>query len=219
MKKQIYGIALVLFTTLTFSSQSLALVQWGAASGKEIKGAPLFESAKTDESPAAISLKRVTQGLRQKKIVFVWASVYVAQYFSNGEIDFSSTSKLKETLLKGPLVISMTFVRGVGIDKIVDGFKEVLKANGVDDTQAPFNGFVEAVKKSGDVNDKQTYFFVFKQEAGKESVTFETNGKEQFSVKDAAPGFQNQFLGLWLGKPVDSGLEQLQAQLLSKHID
>ncbi len=218
-KIQILAMGLILINP-GFASKALALAQFSGTPGQEVKGVRLSEAAKVDDSPGSPALKRVTQGLRQKKVVIAKVSVYVAQVFSNGTADFESLDKLRASLQKSePFILSMTFVRDVGIEKIADAFKEAFDENKVDGAKAPFSDFVSAVTKSGDVKDKQTYFFIFKQDGGKESITFETNGKEWFSVKDAASGTQAQFLKLWLGKPVDSGVEQLQSQLLSKHVD
>lgn len=219
-KNKFYGIGFVLIglmVGLNSSSPCFALAQFGDTTTTEIKGVKLADSLKIDDAKAPVSLKRVTQGLRQKKVVLIWASVYVAQIFSNAPAEFVSVETLKASLLKGiPIAVSMTFVRDVGIEKIVDGFKDVLKENKIDETKAPLSDFVAAVKSSGDVKDQQSYYFVFQAKEGKESVSFQTKGKEWFTVVDGAPGTHEKFLNLWLGKPVDSGLEKLQEQLL-KH--
>ena len=187
------------------------IAEFGSKATQKIKDVELSESVKLGSA----NLKRATQGLRQKKVVLAWFSVYIAQFFTNSTADFSSVGNLKAALAKGtPTVVAMTFLRDVGIDKIVDGFKDVLKENKSDISQKPFSDFIDAVKKSGDVKDKQTYFFTFSQNGEKESVSFQTNGKEMFSVKEGAPGTISSFFNLWLGKPVDSGLEQLQEQVL-----
>jgi hypothetical protein len=184
------------------------------AIAKDIKGVKLSEYAKLDDG--VTSLPRITQGLRQKKVVFAWFSVYVAQVFSaTAKPDFSSVEKLRESLQKGmPLVFSMTFLRDVGIDKISEGFVEGFKENKMDVKVAPYSDFLSAVQKSGDVVDQQQYLFVFSENAGKESLSFQTHGKEIFSLKDQAQATIESFLDLWFGKPADSGLEQLQNQLL-----
>ena len=196
-------------------SPAHALVKLGPEIKTDIKGVKLSESAKIDDATPA--LNRVTQGLRQKKVVFAWFSVYVAQIFSTStKPDFTSISNLKEALIKGlPVVVSMTFVRDVGIDKIVEGFKEVFEANKMDPKKAPYSDFLDAIQKSGDeVKDRQNFFFAFNQTAGKESFSVQTNGKEIYTLMDQAPGATTPFFNMWLGKPVDSGLEQLQDQLL-----
>jgi hypothetical protein len=84
----------------------------------------------------------------------------------------------------------------------------------MDVNSAPYKDFIGAVQKSGDVVDGQQYFFVFSENVGKDSLSFQTHGKEFFSLKDQSPASVESFLNLWFGKPADSGLEQLQNQLL-----
>ena len=191
-----------------------ALAKFGSDSKIEIKNVKLAESAKTDE--AGTALPRVTQGLRQKKVVFAWFSVYIAQIFTaNTKTDFSSIEKLKESLnANKPVIVSMTFLRDVEIEKIIEGFNDVFKENKMDVAKAPYSDFLAAIKKTGEVKDRQTFFFTFNQVAGKESFAVETRGKEVFSLKDQAAGTITPFLNMWLGKPTDSGLEQLQEYLL-----
>ncbi len=212
--RKLYSISLsVALLSLSLAAPSQALVKMGAPEKTEIKGIALSSTAQVDEQSPA--LKRVTQGLRQKKVVMAWFSVYVAQFFSNSAVDVKSVSSLKESLLKGlPVIVTMTFARDVDNEKIVDGFKEVFQENGTDIESAPFKDYIEAVQKSGDVKDRQVYTFVFSQDKGKESFRFQTNGKEFYAIQGQAPGTLSKFMNMWLGKPVDSGLEQLQEQVL-----
>ncbi len=205
------GLSLLILSQVC-ASASHAQVKLSHDNKVEIKGVKLSETAKVD---AVLTLPRATQGLRQKKVVFAWFSVYVAQVFTDAKLDFSSIDKLNESLKKGmPLVLSMTFVRDVGIDKITDGFQEGFKENKIDTAAAPYSDFLKAIAASGDVKDGQQYIMVFTENAGKESLSAQTNGKEIFSLKDQTPATVESFLSLWFGKPADSGLEQLQAQLL-----
>lgn len=213
MKKSNLLVLAFLVLHCGISSPAHALVKMGTAEKTEIKDIALTSSVQLDEKSPA--LKRVTQGLRQKKVVMAWFSVYVAQFFSNGAAEFKSVSTLKDSFLKNlPLVVTMTFVRDVGNDKIVDGFKEVFKENKIDVESAPYKNYIEAVRASGDITDRQVFTFAFTREKGKESIRFQTRGKELFAVDGQPEGTISNFLNMWLGKPVDSGLEQLQEQVL-----
>ena len=212
MKNYLLSCLSLVFLFQVNAASAIAQVKLSNDNKVEIKSVKLSDTAKVD---AMMTLPRVTQGLRQKKVVFAWFSVYVAQVFTNAKPDFSSIDKLNESLKKGmPLVLSMTFLRDVGIDKITDGFQEGFKENKIDTTAAPYADFLKAIKASGDVKDGQQYIMVFTENAGKESLSAQTNGKEIFALKDQAPATVESFLSLWLGKPADSGLEQLQEQLL-----
>lgn len=196
----------------------------GVVHAEEVKGVQLSDTAKVEtktitkkgESYIQSDVRRVTRGLRQKKVALFWASVYVAQVFTNAKADFSSIDKLRESLLSGvPVVVTMTFLRDVGIDKIVEGYQDVFKANAVNTEEAPFKGFLEAVKASGDVKDKQVFEFSFISDAAaKFEFKFKTGDKAPYVAKLLSKDQLEAFFKMWLGKPVDSGLEQLQEQLL-----
>jgi hypothetical protein len=191
--------------------------KFGAASAEKLNDVTLSDSAKVEVGGKTIELKRVTAGLRQKKVAIIWASVYVGQFFTNGKIDRSSVSALRESLLGNlPVVMSMTFVRSVGIDKIVDAYQEVFSENGIKSDAEPFAKFLAGVKASGDVNDKQTYWFWFSKNGDQEQMSFQTNGKEYFSLTNGGAGTLKNFLSMWLAKPADSGLEKLQDQFIAK---
>jgi hypothetical protein len=205
-------------TLLSKKTEAMGSVVFGPASKKEIKGVKLSDSVMAEVGGSQVELKRVTSGLRQKKVAVFWASVYVAQVFTNANVDFTSIEKVRESLIAGlPVVVTMTFVRDVSIDKIVDGYKEVFSANGANVEQDPYAQILTAVKQSGDVKDRQTYYFTFaKSTAGKERFSFWTNGKERYALDDASPGVLDHLFTMWFGKAPDSGLEQLQEETL-KH--
>ena len=190
-------------------------IQLGTATSQKIKDIPLSDMIKINLGGKPIELKRVTQGLRQKKVALFWASVYVAQIFSNSKIETTSIEGLRNSLLKGlPTVVSMTFLRNIDIKKILDGYKEVFTENGIKTEVTPYSKFLEAVQKTGDVKDGQTYYFVFSGDEKKAGLSFWTNGKEQFSINDGDTNVLGNFLKMWMGKAPDSGLEQLQGYLL-----
>ena len=197
------------------SPHAQALVSLGSDSKTQIKDVALSETAKIDD--ALGDLPRVTQGLRQKKVVFAWFSVYVAQVFTKSKPDFTSIEKLKASLKSGlPLVVSMTFLSKVEIEKIVEGFQEVFKENKMDSSLPPYADFLEAVKKTGSqVKDHQKLFFAFTGTPDKWSFVAETDGKEFYKLKDQPADKVEPFLNIWFGKFSDSGLEQLQGYLLN----
>ena len=198
------------------ANETLGASEFGAKSKTTVKDVVLSDSIRADIGGKSVELKRITSGLRQKKVALFWASVYVGQVFTNAPVDFTSIEKLNASLNAGlPVVVTMTFVRDVPIDKIVDGYKEVFTANGVKIDSEPYAKFLDAVKTSGDIKDKQTYYFTFaKSASGKNQMNFWTNGKERFALNDASAAQIKDFFGMWFGKAVDSGLEQLQEQFL-----
>ncbi len=209
--------SLLAIVVLSFiASPAFALIEMGPKSATKIKDTTLVESVTSaDAAGKPVVLKRFTQGLRQKKVALFWVNVYVAQMFSAQKPDFASIDKLRASIAKGiPAVISMTFLRDIGVSKIIDGFKEGLKENGVKTDAAPYSKFLDAVKASGDVKDGQTYHVAFSGDDKKVTISFQTNGKEYFNMADADAATMDSLLKIWVGKPVDSGLEKMQEQLL-----
>lgn len=198
---------------------STAFVQAGELAGVQL--------ASTYQHNHKSSLKRVTQGLRQKKVVLANFDVYVLQIFSNANIDFKTlqaieddkgitpaVNQLKDALEReSPIDITMTFVRDLSSGKIVEGFEDVLNENGITRKDAGVDQFLKSLTDLKELKDKQALSFAFQKVGEKEQIRLETNGKEVFSIQDAPKGTISKFLNIWLGKPV-SGLENLQAQLL-----
>lgn len=111
-------------------------------------------------------------------------------------------------------MVTMTFLRDVGIGKIVDGFKESFSENGIKAEAAPYSKLLDGVKQSGDVKEGQIYYAVFSGDEQKAQISFQTNGKEYFVMNDADNTTLTNILKIWFGKPADSGLEELQKQFL-----
>lgn len=200
------------------ANETVGAAEFGAKSTKVVKDVTLSDTIRAEIGGKSVELKRVTSGLRQKKVALFWASVYVGQVFTNASVDFTSIDSVNSSLNAGlPVAVTMTFVRDIPIDKIVDGYKEVFEANGVKADEQPYAEFLDAVKKSGDIKDKQTYYFTFaKSAAGKNQFSFWTNGKERFILADTSPEVLKHLFGMWFGKAIDAGLVQLQEQWL-KH--
>ena len=197
------------------SVASASTFKFGSPTAKKMKEVTLSDSVKIQNGDKTDSLKFQTAGLRQKKVAVFWASVYVAQVFSNSKLDFTSIAALRESIMKGmPMVLTLTFLRDVDAKKVMDGFKDNFKENDVKVDTTPYNKFLEAVQKTGEVKDKQTYFFSFAQDKEKMSLAFSIDGKEIYTLADGDAKTTESFLKLWFGKPADSGLEKLQAELL-----
>jgi len=199
-------------------SDAVTGIELGAASKHDIKDVKLLEGVKLDLGGKPLELKRVTSGLRQKKVALFWFSVYVNQVFTNSKVDFGSLDQFRKSLMDGlPVVVTMTFLRDISIDKIVDGYREVFEENGVEPKAKIYSGFLDAIQKSGDVKDRQTYSFAFTHDsAGKNRFSFWTNQHEFYSLNDVKTADLENFFSMWYAKPSDSGLEQLQEQIL-KH--
>ena len=208
-------ITLLLAVLLAFGSSVQAAtkspVEFGPKTAIKIKDVSLSENVKLAVGASSVLLRRVASGLRYKKIAFITANVYVGQFFSGAKVDQTSLVSLKDSLLKNPpTVLTMTFLRDVGAEKLSNGFKETLGENNIKADQEPFNRFLEAVKTAGEMKEGESYDMVF----GSGLFLFSAHGIEYFRLDNASPEVMNSFMMIWLGKAPDSGLESLQKDFL-----
>lgn len=206
---------LLLAGFFTFGSHSYAVtkspLEFGPKTTTKIKEVALSESVKLTTGSTTVQLKRVASGLRYKKVLFVTANVYVGQLFSNAKVDQSSLSALKDSLAKTPpSVMTLTFLRDVGADKLSNGFKETLSESGVKVDQDPFTKFLDAVKTAGEMKEGESYELVFSGN----SFSFSAHGSEYYRLDGASAETLGSFMMIWFGKAPDSGLESLQKDLL-----
>ena len=186
-------------------------VEFGSKTTTKIKDVALSENVKLTNGATSSQLKRVASGLRYKKVAFITANVYVGQLFSNVKVDQSSLSSIQDSLAKNPpSVMTLTFLRDVGAEKLSNGFKETLSENKVKIDQEPFNQFLETVKTAGDMKEGESYALVF----GSNSFSFSAHGKEFYHLDQASSEILNSLMMIWFGKAPDSGLESLQKDLL-----
>lgn len=220
MKNYVLLLALV----ISFSAQSANdhySVKFGEPSEQKIGDFALASKAIVSLG-TPIDLGRVAAGIRNK--TFLKIKVYVLQVFStNAAIQKSNGDSAIESLLQKnqTVALSLTFIRNVEAKQIVDAYKESLAANNIKSDEEPFKNFLEEVQKKAESKKGVTLWFVLKSDAGvkgaagKEHITFFTEGKESVAF-EAATGsnFLKNFLSIWFGKTTDGGLESLKEQLL-----
>jgi hypothetical protein len=167
----------------------------------------------------SFGLKPYVKGLRRKKVALFWAKVYVGQVFTGDALSApKSISEAYEALTKqNAVAISLTFVRHVNADKVVDAFADSFNENGIDPkTDASVKPLLEVLKKGGDMNDKQTMTVALTKAAdGGETIAYD-NGKGDVQTASLEKGTSAKVLKLWFGKPADSGVERLQKQFLGQ---
>jgi len=184
-------------------------VEFGAKSSVKVSTVVLSDTVKI----GALELKRVASGLRYKKVLFANFDVYVGQVFSKEKPSQTSIGSMKDSLLKTlPVVLSLTFLRDVGADKLSNGFKETLEGNGVDVKQSSYHQFLDAVITAGEMKKGESYLLAIGSEGN--TVSLSAHGYEFYHLSEASPEVMNGFMSLWFGKAPDSGLESLQKDLL-----
>ncbi len=190
-------------------------VFYGTDSGK-LAGVKLYSSAQIQDGSSAIPLTRFGAGLREKKVVFIWAKVYVAQMYSSFELK-KVPEQVQDLVTKLPIAIALSFVRTVDAGKISTAFLESFEANQVAVSRPPYSSFLEQLKTMGEVKEGQTLWLILQNVGEKEQVTVERDGREILQVTgDKKDRLIFSMLSIWLGVPADSGLEKLKRQIFEQ---
>lgn len=180
---------------------------------KALEGVKLAKSAKFSGK----ALEAVGAGFRFKKVVFVKAKVYVGELFLDKPADFVRTTEgaLASLDKSSALAMQLTFLRNVEAKDVQGAFQDALKENGVNVEEPAMKKFLEAVKAGGGAMDGKTLVVAAERKGGKEIVTYEDSAGKAEAIEGGA-GFIRQIFSLWLGKPTDSGVENLQEGILGK---
>ena len=201
--------AFLLFTTATYSSF--------AADTAKIEGISLSDTMEFPAKAGIVKLKRISAGLRYKKVVFVKAKVYVAQLFGNDPAKFKRSEKEALSSLKDQnnLAIHLTFLRSVDAEKIQNAYKEGFKENGISADQAGVKELLAAAGAGGESKEGSTISISAERiPGGQERITYVGPNKKAAEVNGPA-GLIEKIFSLFLGKMGDSGLESLKKDLTS----
>lgn len=188
----------------------------GQASGQELEGVKLSASLTRVVDGETLTFTSVGKGLRVKKVVFVKAKVYVAElFFTNPEKFVKSSAEALSSLeaSKG-VAVKITFLRDVDSGAFVSAFRDGWKANQLSEQDPFLKIFLEKVKELGD-QKKSSDLVVAAILAGKNEKVFLNSSSGPNFEMDAKPEDRKKLFSLWLGKTSDSGLEDLQKELLS----
>lgn len=173
----------------------------------------------TKENPPSVTfqqkkypLTKKGKGIRVKKIAFVSISVYEAQLFHSDKLVLNANEpQLNQRDMN--LAIELTFLRSVDSEKIMNAYLDSLKANKVKTENPNIQQFLNIVKSSGEISEKEKITIIglhldevndvilYEDQKGR---TNEIIGKDL--VKD--------IFSIWLGKTTDDQLEQLKKDLL-----
>jgi len=185
----------------------------------KLEGVALAKALTIDFDGKKESLKRVAAGIRKKQFTFIWPKVYVGQVFVDDAADFKkNTIALAYQSVEKALVaaVSMTFLRDVDNEKLLAGFKDSLETNRFMEAKDPVTkSLLEMVKASGDIKEGQTLWIALKKNGDMNQTLIFVNGEGFLQKSLVGIGASKRIFSMWFGIPADSGIKDLQEQLLA----
>ncbi len=178
-------------------------------SSEKFDGVQLTQTVTLDELDN-IQLKAVAHALRTKKIAFLNFKVYVGEFLIPP--DLAWTHKAQDFISTNPAGIQMTLLRDVPANKMVEAFREGTEKNHIDPHTKPFQDFLTAVKKSGDIKKNEVFIIARKKDEKTDRVLVLIPGRLK-EIISGPVGWSDNILRLWVGKPTDSGLENFQKEI------
>lgn len=202
---------------MRFTSKTLmilsALLVFQAASGQILKVDTTSTSATTSDG---LKLHSIGSGLRSKKVLLVNVKVYTGQLFVSDLSKFkkNSSEALNSLSESGPVAFRLSFHRDVDAEKVQNSFKDALVVNKVDLKKTEIQSFLMAVKNGGEAKEgKHLTIFGSKKSDGNETLTYEDANQKSTAI-NGGPGLIKDVFAIWLGTPVDDGIEKLKAEIL-----
>lgn len=194
---------------------SLAALLTGEGERSTLEGVKLPAKARVEVQGRAASLTAVGAGLRYKKVVFVKAKVYVGQLLLSEPAVFKKSHDEALASIAGAKVaaLQMHFLRNVDAPTVENAFRESFKENKISLDQEAIQKFLAAVKAGGGAQEGKTLTVVGEKMGAKELVTYEGTNGNSVTI-EGGEGFRREIFALWLGKPTDSGVENLQEGIL-----
>lgn len=158
------------------------------------------------------SLTKKGKGIRIKKIAFISVSVYEAQLYATDVTNISS-SNTQLNNRDQQFAIELTFLRSVDGEKIMNAYLESLKANNVKVDSPSIQQFLNIVKSSGEISEKNKITIVgLHLEDGNDLIIYEDQKNKVSEL--TGKGLVQDIFSIWLGKTTDDQLENLKKDLL-----
>lgn len=198
---------LITLALISMGSQAYAIKK--VDSTQKAHDVTLTESMELDEFES-VKLKAVAHGLRNKKVALMNFKVYVGELLM--PMDTTWSKKADDFLKASPAGFSMSLLRDVPASKMMDAFTDSLKENKVDTASEPVKAFLAAVKKVGDLKEKDTFIIARKKTDKTDQVILLIPGRAK-EIVSGPVGWSDGILKIWGGAPSDSGLEKLQKEL------
>lgn len=198
---------------LSFALVSNASILTQEPGKSDLKGVKIADKGSIAFDRQSVPLDLVGAGVRSK---FMF-SVYVGQLYSSDLSTFvRKDDKALESLDKGrTLVMSLTFVRDVSANDVQKGFRDALLKNDVNLNDAAISQFLAAVKNGGDADDGKSFVIATNKLADGSEVLVYEDTKGQLTTIPAPTGTSKSIFSIWMGEPVDGGVESLKSDIIS----
>jgi hypothetical protein len=215
MKSVMKSMAAALALVLSMPSASAAVLTMKPGA-KSIEGVNVSVGATAQTQAGPVELATVGSGLRQKKVALFWVKVYVAQLLVNAPNQFTRTDAgaLDSVAAMNSVAVRLDFVRSVDAATVRQSFKDALSVNGVNLNDTGIQAFLQLVDQGGDADNGHALTILLERLAdGTEMITYENTHGAAAAAKGQA-GLLRAILSIWLGKPADSGVAKLKADLI-----
>ncbi len=212
--------ALILTLFFSIPSAFAGIAETTPGTG-EIEKVKLSSQATVSIDGTKTTLTQLGAGLRRKKVAVFWAKVNVVQVFASDTKKIAPgtpVSAVHEELSSknGTVAIALTLLRDLTPSQIKDAFQDALNKNGVDPLSAALTPLMEVISALGKQDEGGTIWIVMqKRPDGLETVYFEDFKGRLHTVRLTSGQIKNLLL-IWFGKPADSGMEQLQDQMIPR---
>lgn len=210
MKKILFSIVM----TASLLSQAALLTY--EAGDKKLNDVVLNKTASVVDAAGKTTAKLdlLGAGLRVKTVLVVEAKVYTLQLFSDNKAAFKRDATALNSLVanSSKVALKLDMLRTVTASSLSDSLKEALAANGFA-IDSELTNVLAIFSKSAEATQGKSISVLLAKDNGKTNLYFEdTKGALQSMV--GSPELMNKVLAIWLGKPVDAGVEKLKAALL-----
>jgi hypothetical protein len=213
MKKALF--ALVVMASMV--SQAALLTY--EAGPQQLSGVVLNKTASINDAsgkPTALKLDLLGAGLRSKTVLVVEAKVYVAQLFSDNKAGFSRDGGALTSLAQNSnrVALKIDMLRTVDANTLAASFKEALAANGYA-IDAELNNLITAVQSAAEATSgKAVTLLLVKDTKNNQTDLYYEDTKGAVKSFVGSQQLMTKVLSIWLGTPVDKGLEKMKNQLL-----
>lgn len=184
-------------------------------SARQLESQALLDHLVVSGGGKELKLEALGEGIRNKNLFLVRVKVYVGQLFGADKKTFvtkSAEPALNSLVFSQGMAMRMTFLRTVSGERIEESFRKACEVNGIDPSKGPFAQFLAFAKEGLAVKKGDSILVWGVKEGKKEVIFYKVGGKTQ--RVEGEPGFLREVFSLWLGKPVDSGMEDLQNEIL-----
>lgn len=207
-------LALFLFSSVVAHATPAVLTLSGF--DQNIEDVKVAKTATFTQGALSQSMSLIGAGLRAKKIVFVPVRIYVGQFFAQDPASLKKTEGevIESISTQKAVAMHLTFLHDVDNKRLVNSFKDGIKANKIDPNDASIQKFLEMVSQAGDVAKGSSLSVVGYRKDDKTDVIVYLDAKGGTTEVSGEPGLRQKVFSLWLGKTDDSGVAEFRKSVL-----